>query len=60
MNHYIIEVIPLLNTFYEKLIDVELPRVLDSIVKERMESSLFQFRKARVRKNPGQKKKENV
>ena len=57
-NHYIIEVIPLLNTFYEKLIDVELPRVLDSIVKERMESSLFQFRKARVRKNPGQKKKE--
>ena len=31
-NHYLIEIIPLLNKFYEKLIDVDLPPVLDNLL----------------------------
>ena len=32
-NHYIIELIPILNKFYDKLIDIELPPVLNYLVK---------------------------
>ena len=31
-NHYILELIPILNIFYDKLIDIELPPVLNNIV----------------------------
>ena len=31
-NHYIIELIPVLNSFYEKLIDIELPSILNNMV----------------------------
>ena len=31
-NHYIIELIPILNSFYEKLIDIELPPILNNII----------------------------
>ena len=31
-NHYILELIPILNKFYEKLIDIQLPPVLDYLV----------------------------
>ena len=31
-NHYLIEIIPLLNKFYEKLIDVDLPNVFDNLL----------------------------
>ena len=55
-NHYIIEVIPLINTFYERLIDVELPHVLNNIVEERMNNPMFNARRPRIRKNPSQRK----
>ena len=31
-NSYILEIVPILNTFYEKLIDIELPKTLNYIV----------------------------
>ncbi len=36
-NHYIIEVIPIINKFYDNLIDVELPKVLNILLKTHME-----------------------
>ena len=31
-NYYLIEIIPILNKFYEKLIDIELPKTLTEII----------------------------
>ena len=57
-NYYLIEIIPILNKFYEKLIDIELPKTLNELIsktKERMEenndSKLFSFRKKQNTKN---------
>jgi len=33
-NHYIIEIIPVMNSFYDNLIDVQLPDVLDSLINQ--------------------------
>ena len=47
-NHYILEVVPLLNTFYDKLIDVELPNVLDSLIKKEINKPVISsFKRAR-------------
>jgi hypothetical protein len=35
-NHYIIEVIPIINEFYERLIDIQLPKILDQLIEEHM------------------------
>ena len=56
-NHYIIEIIPLINSFYSKLIDVELPRVLDLLVKEYMNKPVEKISKRfknqfKIRKDP--------
>ena len=34
-NHYLIEIIPLLNKFYDKLIDVKFPNILESLIKNK-------------------------
>ena len=51
-NYYLIEIIPILNKFYEKLIDIELPKALNDLVsktKNKMEENLgnnfFSFRR---------------
>ena len=51
-NYYLMEIIPILNQFYEKLIDIELPKTLNDLVsktKDRMEentdSQIFSFRR---------------
>ena len=51
-NYYLIEIIPILNKFYEKLIDIELPKALNDLVsktKNSMDESLgnnfFSFRR---------------
>ena len=56
-NHYLLEIIPLLNRFYEKLIDIELPKVLDNLVtktklniEENIGNKIHNFRKKK--KNP--------
>ena len=37
-NYYLIEIIPILNTFYDKLIDIKLPKVLEDLIsKEKIE-----------------------
>ena len=50
-NYYLIEIIPILNKFYDKLIDVKLPKVLDDLVSEEkleiseyMNEKLFSFK----------------
>ena len=51
-NHYILEVIPLINVFYNKLIDVELPRVLDQLIQKQMtEPVISSFKRALLLKN---------
>ena len=40
-NHYLIEVIPLINKFYDNLIDVPLPRVVDNLLKKKLEENDF-------------------
>ena len=50
-NYYLIEIIPILNTFYEKLIDIELPKTLADMVDKGkdnefdiyLENNLFNF-----------------
>ena len=61
-NYYLMEIIPILNQFYEKLIDIELPKTLNDLVsktKDRMEentdSQIFSFR--RKQNNPNNKAK---
>ena len=54
-NYYLMEIIPILNKFYEKLIDIELPKTLNDLVsrtKDRMEEDndgkMFSFRRKQV------------
>ena len=49
-NYYLIEIIPILNKFYDKIIDIKLPKILDEfLASERMEieeimnSKIFSF-----------------
>ena len=57
-NHYILEVIPLMGVFYEKLIDVELPRVLNEIIISDMNRPMISsFKRARMRRKA---EKENT
>ena len=37
-NYYMIEIIPLLNEFYNKLVDVKYPNVLNSLIKKKMKN----------------------
>ena len=47
-NYYILELIPILDSFYSKLIDVKLPRVLDKVVNDQInEFEMSIFRKAK-------------
>ena len=54
-NYYLMEIIPILNKFYEKLIDIELPKTLNDLVsrtKDRLEENnegkMFSFRRKQV------------
>ena len=57
-NQFLLEIIPILNKFYEKIIDVQLPKVIDDLVNEtgkKMEDNfckkIFNFRhKKRIEK----------
>ena len=56
-NHYIIEIIPILNKFYEKLIDIELPPVLKNLVsKTKLNDEIYVINKDNNLKN----NKENI
>ena len=58
-NHYLMEIIPLLNKFYEKLIDIDLPPVLDDLVtktklniEENIGNKIHNFRKKMKSQQP--------
>ena len=55
-NYYLIEIIPILNEFYEKLIDIKLPSIIeqyvnqiDKKIKDNIDNRIFHFKR---RKNP--------
>ena len=59
-NQFLLEIIPILNKFYEKLIDVQLPKIIEDLVNEtgqKMENNyskkIFNFRhkKKKIEKN---------
>ena len=54
-NQYLIEIIPILNKFYEKVIDVQLPKILDDLIdktKQKIEANenkkFFNFKHKKV------------
>lgn len=57
-NHYFFEIIPILNQFYEKLIDVELPPYINELlnktkmtIKQNACNKIYNFRRKKVQKN---------
>ena len=55
-NYYLIEIIPILNKFYEMLIDIKLPKIfeqyinmIDNKIKDNIDNRIFHFKR---RKNP--------
>ena len=42
-NYYLIEIIPILNKFYEKLIDIELPKTLSEIISKSKSTELDDY-----------------
>ena len=65
-NYYLIEIIPILNQFYEKLIDIELPKALEDLVsqvklkiEQNIDNKIFNF-KRKNEKQKYQSQKEEV
>ena len=72
-NYYLLEIIPIINKFYDKVIDIELPKTLEDLVaqvklkiEQNIDNKIFNFRRKNnkrkyepVRKEP-EKKKEPV
>ena len=66
-NHYLLELIPLLNKFYEKLIDIDLPPVLEKLVtktklniEENIGNKIHNFRKKKKNQQPTNEIKKNT
>ena len=68
-NYYLIEIIPILNQFYEKLIDIELPKALEDLVsqvklkiEQNIDNKIFNFKrkndKKKITENKEEKKKK--
>ena len=70
-NYYLIEIIPIINKFYEKMIDVELPKMIEDLlnkvklkIEQNIENKIFNFRRknAKIKYEPiveePEKKKE--
>ena len=65
-NYYLIEIIPILNQFYEKVIDIELPKALEDLVsqvklkiEQNLDNKIFNFRrKNEKRRYPTNKEEE--
>ena len=53
-NYYLIEIVPLINKFYDKLIDIELPKVLNDLISKtqiKLEENIYNFRRKKNSKN---------
>jgi hypothetical protein len=67
-NQFILEIIPILNQFYEKIIDVKLPKVINDLINERVKTledsptkKIFNFRISKQKnenKSSNEEKKE--
>ena len=64
-NYYLIEIIPILNKFYEKVIDIELPKALEDLVskvkikiEQNIDNKIFSFRRKNEKKKNNQINKE--
>ena len=60
-NYYLIEIIPILNQFYEKVIDIELPKALEELVskaklkiEQNIDNKIFNFKRKISKSNPKQ------
>ena len=47
-NYYLIEIIPLLNEFYKKIIDVRFPNVLNHLIKKRIKNKKIDSKKTKI------------
>ena len=56
-NYYLIEIIPILNQFYEKVIDIELPKTLEDFldqvklkIEQNIDNKIFNFRRKNTKR----------
>ena len=56
-NYYLFEIIPLINKFYEKVIDIELPKTLEELIEKvklkiehNVENKIFHFRRKNIKR----------
>ena len=66
-NHYLIEIIPILNNFFDKLIDVKLPKLLNDMIEkgqlmieENIKDKMFSFKHKNIINQEGKENKENI
>ena len=65
-NYYLIEIIPILNKFYEKVIDIELPKALEDLVsqvklkiEQNIDNKIFNFRRKNEKRRPNKEEEKN-
>ena len=66
-NYYLIEIIPILNKFYEKVIDIELPKTLEDLVskvklkiEQNLDNKIINFRRKNVKRKFETVKRESI
>ena len=66
-NYYLIEIIPILNKFYEKVIDIEMPKTLEDLVskvklkiEQNIDNKIINFRRKNVKRKFETIKKEQI
>ena len=66
-NYYLIEIIPILNKFYEKVIDIELPKTLEDLVskvklkiEQNVDNKIFNFRRKNEKRKFEVVKKDSI
>ena len=64
-NYYLFEIIPLINKFYEKVIDIELPKTLEELIakvklkiEQNIDNKIFHFRRKNIKRRIAPTKKE--
>ena len=64
-NYYLFEIIPLINKFYEKVIDIELPKTLEELItqvklkiEQNIDNKIFHFRRKNIKRRIEPAKKE--
>ena len=65
-NYYLIEIIPILNKFYEKVINIELPKALEDLVsqvklkiEQNVDNKIFNFRRKNEKRRINKEEEKN-